>query len=112
MSPLGGCDRRILGHDEALVPTQARGNLPRRATGFVGRDEEIPRFVAALTGAPLVTLTGVGGVGKTRLAVEVADQGRARFPDGVWLCELAHSARVVRSVTPWWWPWACSSAAA
>ena len=81
--------RRILGHDPALRPDRVRSNLPRRPTSFVGRDREIDRVVAAMGATPLVTLTGVGGVGKSRLAVEVAGRVRARFPDGVWLCELA-----------------------
>jgi predicted ATPase/DNA-binding SARP family transcriptional activator len=80
---------RILGHDPALVTATTRGNLPRWATALVGRAEEIAHVVAALTRAPLVTLSGVGGVGKTRLAVAVADRERARFPDGAWFCELA-----------------------
>jgi predicted ATPase len=70
-------------------PDRARSNLPRRVTTFVGRDQEALQVAAALRGGPLVTLTGVGGVGKSRLAVEVAARRHARFPDGVWLCELA-----------------------
>jgi predicted ATPase/DNA-binding SARP family transcriptional activator len=81
--------QQILGHDPALLATAPGGNLPRRATGFVGRGREIDDVAAALTNAPLVTLTGVGGVGKSRLAVEVARRVRDRFPGGAWLCELA-----------------------
>ena len=81
--------QQILGHDPALLATAPGGNLPRRATGFVGRGREIDAVAAALTDAPLVTLTGVGGVGKSRLAVEVARRVRDRFPGGAWLCELA-----------------------
>ena len=80
---------RILGRDPTLVPAPTLGNLPRWATGLVGRAEEVQHITAALARAPLVTLTGVGGVGKSRLAVAVADHDRARFPDGVWFCELA-----------------------
>ncbi len=65
------------------------GNLPRRATSFVGRDSEVARVVEATRDSPLVTLTGVGGVGKSRLALEAAARDQERFPDGVWLCELA-----------------------
>jgi predicted ATPase/class 3 adenylate cyclase len=65
------------------------GNLPRQATSFVGRDEEIARLVAALSDRRLVTVTGVGGVGKTRLAVQVAAELLPRFADGAWICELA-----------------------
>ncbi len=64
-------------------------NLPRRATSFVGRHGDVDRVAAAVVEDPLVTLTGVGGVGKSRLAVEAAGGVRARFTDGVWLCELA-----------------------
>lgn len=65
------------------------GNLPRRGTSFVGREADLARVVAALENSPLVTLTGVGGVGKTRIAVEAAARARPRFADGGWLCELA-----------------------
>jgi predicted ATPase/DNA-binding SARP family transcriptional activator len=63
--------------------------LPRRATSFVGRTQDLSRLADALHQGPLLTLTGVGGVGKTRLALEVAGRERERFRDGVWLCELA-----------------------
>lgn len=63
--------------------------LPRRATRFVGRAQELSRLGDALRRGPLLTLTGVGGVGKTRLALEVAGREKERFRDGVWLCELA-----------------------
>jgi predicted ATPase/DNA-binding SARP family transcriptional activator len=84
--------RQLLEHDPALAPAgpEPPTNLPRRATGFVGRGEEISRVATAVRDARLVTLTGVGGVGKSRLALEVAAAlDRSRFPDGVWLCELA-----------------------
>ena len=63
--------------------------LPRRATSFVGRTQELSRLADALHKGPLLTLTGVGGVGKTRLALEVARREKERFRDGAWLCELA-----------------------
>jgi predicted ATPase/class 3 adenylate cyclase len=65
------------------------GNLPRQITTFVGREPEIKQLVALIHERPLVTLTGVGGVGKTRLAVQVAAEVVADFTDGAWLCELA-----------------------
>ncbi len=65
------------------------GNLPLQLTSFVGRDDDIAGVATALTEARLVTLTGVGGVGKTRLALQVAAEVLPRYPDGVWLCELA-----------------------
>jgi predicted ATPase/DNA-binding SARP family transcriptional activator len=71
------------------APAAPVGNLPRRVTSFVGRETDVARVVAALREGPLVTLTGVGGVGKSRLAVECAAREQSRFPDGAWLCELA-----------------------
>jgi class 3 adenylate cyclase len=65
------------------------GNLPRQLTSFVGRQEELAAVAKALETSRLVTLTGTGGVGKTRLAVQAAANMVAGFPDGVWLCELA-----------------------
>ncbi|WP_248960314.1 BTAD domain-containing putative transcriptional regulator [Sphaerisporangium perillae] len=64
-----------------------RDNLPARSTTFVGRADEVERVTGLLRRERLVTLTGPGGVGKTRLAVEVAAGIEA--PDGVWLVELA-----------------------
>src|ERR1700756_3981703 len=67
----------------------ARTNLPVQLTSFVGRDEDV-KVVGALLGEHrVVTLTGVGGVGKTRLALQVAAEQLDEFPDGVWLLELA-----------------------
>ena len=65
------------------------GNLPRQVTSFVGRDAELETLAALVRAHPLVTLTGVGGVGKTRLALEVAAAAISDFADGAWLCELA-----------------------
>ena len=64
-------------------------NLPGQRTSFVGREREVADVTAALTSARLVTLTGVGGVGKTRLALQVAAEVLPHRADGVWLCELA-----------------------
>jgi predicted ATPase/class 3 adenylate cyclase len=65
------------------------GNLPEQATSFVGRQAEVAELTALVGAHRLVTLTGAGGVGKTRLAVQVAAELAGRFPDGVWLVELA-----------------------
>ncbi|MEB8340117.1 ATP-binding protein [Streptomyces endophyticus] len=65
------------------------GNLPPETTGFVGRESELSALTDLVTGDRLVTLTGVGGVGKTRLAKRVGAGVRAHFPDGVWLVELS-----------------------
>ena len=66
-----------------------RGNLPVQATSFVGREEELAAVGDALRDARLVSITGVGGVGKTRLAAQVAADVVPRFRDGAWMCELA-----------------------
>ena len=71
------------------VGTRPHAGLPRRATSFIGREQEIAATGKALREGPLVTLTGVGGVGKTRLALETAGRDEQRFADGLWLCELA-----------------------
>src|SRR4029077_12100398 len=65
------------------------GNLPVPVSSFIGREVEIARVEKALHESRVVTLTGVGGVGKTRLALQVAAEVIGRFPDGAWLCELA-----------------------
>ncbi|MBE1487635.1 AfsR/SARP family transcriptional regulator [Plantactinospora soyae] len=70
---------------EPLRPT----NLPIPLTSFVGREEELGRVTELLAGSRLVTLTGPGGAGKTRLATESARTLLARELDGLWLVELA-----------------------
>ncbi len=65
------------------------GNLRPAATSLIGRDSEVDAIKTAVRCHRLVTLTGVGGVGKTRLALEVAARLTDEFPDGVWLFELA-----------------------
>ena len=65
------------------------GNLRPAITSFIGRESEVAEVQAALRSHRLVTLTGVGGVGKTRLALEVATQLADEFVDGVWVFELA-----------------------
>ena len=65
------------------------GNLLRPVTEFVGRVAILQQRAAALPGQRLVTLVGPGGVGKTRLATEVAGLLVNEFPDGIWLAELA-----------------------
>ncbi|MFC0028525.1 BTAD domain-containing putative transcriptional regulator [Micromonospora chaiyaphumensis] len=67
----------------------ARGNLPATLTSFVGREEEVARVAGLLDRFRLATLTGPGGAGKTRLAVESGRAVAGRFPDGVWLVPLA-----------------------
>lgn len=67
----------------------ARTSLPHSLTSFVGRAAELAAVGGALATARLVTLTGPGGTGKTRLAIEAATRVSDRFPDGVRLVELA-----------------------
>jgi len=77
------------------------GNLPTILTELVGRSEDMAGLVALLARERLVTLTGVGGVGKTRLALAVAAASVASFPDGCWFAELAPAStgeEVVRAV--------------
>lgn len=64
-------------------------NLPRQLTSFIGREREIAEVKGLLTAASLVTLTGAGGSGKTRLAVQVAAEVLDEYTDGVWVVELA-----------------------
>ena len=65
------------------------GNLRPAATSLIGRESDVDAITTAVKSHRLVTLTGVGGVGKTRLALEVAAQLADEFPDGVWVFELA-----------------------
>ena len=65
------------------------GNLRPSATTIVGREAEVAEVQTVLKAHRVVTLTGVGGVGKTRLAVEVAARSSTDFPDGVFMIELA-----------------------
>ena len=64
-------------------------NLPRQLTSFIGREKEMGEVKRLLSTADLVTLTGSGGAGKTRLAFQVAADVIEHYPDGVWLAEFA-----------------------
>ena len=66
-----------------------RGALPAELTSFVGRRHELQQTRRLLASSRILTLTGVGGVGKTRLALRMATEVRRTFPDGVWFVELA-----------------------
>ena len=74
---------------EANRPSRSKHNLSYQLTSFVGREQEIAQLEELVTANRLVTLTGAGGAGKTRLAIEVASRLIDRFPDGVRLVELA-----------------------
>ena len=70
-------------------PPSRAGNLPAQLTSFVGRDEEIRRVTKLLGESRLITLTGMGGSGKTRLSIEVGTRLADQAPDGVWFVPLA-----------------------
>ena len=77
-------------------------NLPVPRTSFVGREREMVEIKRALAMTRLLTLTGAGGWGKTRLALEVARDLVGAYPDGVWLVEpapLSQGEMVPRAVT-------------
>jgi predicted ATPase/DNA-binding SARP family transcriptional activator len=74
----------------AAAPPKAAGNLREQLSSFVGRGAELEQLREALRSSRLVTLTGPGGVGKTRLAVEAAGALREEHRDGAWLVELAN----------------------
>lgn len=69
--------------------TTLANNLPSPLTSFVGRQREIAQVKQLLSTARLLTLTGIGGCGKTRLALQVASHSLEEYPDGAWLVELA-----------------------
>ncbi|MFG2297809.1 ATP-binding protein [Streptomyces sp. NPDC048603] len=69
--------------------TGTHGNLPSELTGLIGRGAELAALARLLESSRLVTVTGVGGVGKSRLAVAAARAAQERFPDGVWLAGLS-----------------------
>src|SRR5713226_8494130 len=73
-----------------LVPgIRLRGNLPAQLTTFVGRDRELSDLFELVTTNRLVTVTGPGGTGKTRLALRLAEELQTDLPHGSWLCDLA-----------------------
>ena len=69
-------------------PDAPPNNMPEQATAFIGREWELAEVRALLHTARLVTLVGVSGAGKSRLALEAATRGRHDFPDGAWLVDL------------------------
>ena len=76
-------------------------NLPVQLTSFIGREKEIAEIKKLLSSARLVTLTGSGGTGKTRLSQEVGTETLTNFPHGVWLIELAsltESSQIIPAV--------------
>jgi predicted ATPase/DNA-binding SARP family transcriptional activator len=78
---------RVLRGERTVAGTRAR--LPRPVTSYVSRDDEVDLVSEVVRAGRHVTLTGPGGVGKTRLAIEVVTRLTGDFPDGVWFCDLA-----------------------
>jgi predicted ATPase/class 3 adenylate cyclase len=91
--PVGVFQVRAAGLRTEFPPLRALdttpGNLRPATTTFIGRESELDEIEAAIKANRLVTLTGVGGVGKTRLALEVGARLGDEFPDGAWVFELA-----------------------
>src|SRR5215467_7883695 len=85
--PIAGSERAG-GHGRLGVPS----NLPAELSTFVGRADDLERGVRLLGESRLVTFTGAGGCGKTRLARRVAARAAGHFPGGVWWVELASLA--------------------
>jgi predicted ATPase/DNA-binding SARP family transcriptional activator len=88
---LVAAERAVLAHESPTVARSAptSGNLRTRATGLIGRTDDLDQIAVDVLDHRVVTLTGPGGVGKTVVALAVADGLRPHFPDGVWLVELA-----------------------
>lgn len=86
-------EERILAHDPALLLQPRSGSalrlVPRPRTSFIGRQREIKQAIELLEHARLLTLTGAPGSGKTRLALQVADDITDRFPHGTFFVPLA-----------------------
>ncbi len=81
--------RQHAGSSRVEAPDAGKHNLPAPRSSFVGREAELRDVKRDLAMTRLLTLTGVGGCGKTRLALEVARELVGAYPDGVWLVELA-----------------------
>ena len=66
-----------------------RHNLPPQLTTFIGHEDDLDECAALLDQSRLLTLTGIGGCGKTRIAIKLAERVLPSFPDGVWYVDLA-----------------------
>lgn len=81
---------RVVRVGERWLPArEIPNNLPQQATAFIGRERELDELKAALGQSRLVTLLGMGGLGKTRLSLQVAAELMAEFPDGAWFLDLS-----------------------
>jgi len=82
-------ERAVLRHEiPQAAPADVRHNLPAQVTSFVGREQEVAELEVLLREHRIVTLTGAGGAGKTRLALEEASHQLGIWPGGVWLVDL------------------------
>ena len=90
---LRALERAVLRHEIARpAPAEERHNLPAQLTSFVGREQELVELEGLLREHRLVTLTGVGGAGKTRLALETAARQVGAWTGGVWLVDMTAHA--------------------
>ncbi len=81
---------RVVKSGERWLPVaEIPNNLPQPTTSFVGRERELAEIKARLAGTRLLTLLGMGGLGKTRLSLQAAAEVRPQYPDGVWFLDLA-----------------------
>ncbi|HNB41563.1 MAG TPA: hypothetical protein PLG52_08685, partial [Anaerolineales bacterium] len=71
------------------IAPRPKNNLPTQLSTFIGREKEVAQIKGRMEKNRLVTLTGSGGIGKTRLSIQVASELLAEYPIGVWLVELA-----------------------
>ena len=85
--------RFVVPANEGYVGRARRGNLPEPSDLLIGREAELADLAALVSVHRLVTLVGAGGSGKTRLALGLGANLQGRFPDGVWLAELAPLAK-------------------
>lgn len=91
VAPAGGDKARrvVQSAGRWVAVDELPNNLPQLATNFIGRERELSDVKSLLDTARLLTLLGMGGLGKTRLSLQVAAEVRHRFPDGVWFIDLA-----------------------
>jgi DNA-binding winged helix-turn-helix (wHTH) protein len=82
--------------EPSFLPIRQRHNLPSQLTSFVGHEDDLEEYAALLDQTRLLTLTGIGGCGKTRLAIRLAERILPSFPDGVWFVDLATLADAER----------------
>ncbi|MEO6595245.1 MAG: winged helix-turn-helix domain-containing protein, partial [Planctomycetota bacterium] len=73
----------------ASLPDEAQGNLPTATTRLFGRAADLAAVSALLATERMVTLTGAGGIGKSRLSLQAAEAAASTYADGAWLVELA-----------------------